>query len=77
VLKPFFEEHFPRHDIHFFHNVVMVPSVVFLIEFYRQTTYYDAAAETAIRAVVEDEIARSGRFQYEKNGFLIFGFVDG
>ena len=68
---------FPATTFTCFHNVVTVPSADILIEFYRQTTYYDAAAEAAIRAAVEDEIGRSGRFQYEKNGYLIIGFVDG
>lgn len=77
VLKPYFERHFLRHQVHRFHNIVTVPSADILIEFYRQTTYYDAAGEAAIRAAVEDEIGRSGRFQYEKNGYLIIGFVDG
>jgi ubiquinone/menaquinone biosynthesis C-methylase UbiE len=77
VLKPYFEKHFVRYDVHHFHNVVTVPSTDILIEFYRQTTYYDAAAEEKIRAVVDDEVKRSGNYQYEKNGYLIIGFVEG
>lgn len=77
VLKPYFAQHFPRHEVHLFHNVVTLPSADILIEFYHQTTYHDDTAEAAIRAAVEDEIGRSGRFQYEKNGYLIIGFVDG
>jgi len=77
VLQPYFETHFRRFDIHRFHNVVTVPSADVLIEFYRQTTYYDAKAEPQIRAAADDAIANTGRFQYEKNGYLIIGFVDG
>jgi len=77
VLHPYFAKHFKRFEIHHFHNVVSVPSAEVLIEFYRQTTYYAAKAEPAMRAFVEDEIKRRDRFQYEKNGYLIIGFVDG
>jgi ubiquinone/menaquinone biosynthesis C-methylase UbiE len=76
VLQPYFEEHFPRVEVHHFHNVVSVPSTDILIEFYRQTTYYDAQAETKMRAVVDEAIRQKGRFDYEKNGYLIIGFVD-
>ena len=76
VLKPYFEKNFVHYDVHYFHNVVTVPSTDILIEFYRQTTYYDASAEEKIRAVVDDEVQRSGNYQYEKNGYLIIGFVE-
>jgi ubiquinone/menaquinone biosynthesis C-methylase UbiE len=76
VLRPYFEAHFRRFDIHRFHNVVTVPSADVLIEFYRQTTYYDAKAEPGIRAVVDDVIKSTGHFQYEKNGYLIVGSID-
>lgn len=76
VLQPYFVRHFRRVDIHHFHNVVTVPSAEILIEFYRQTTYYDRQAEPRIRAAVEEEIRSSGHFQYEKNGYLIIGFVN-
>jgi hypothetical protein len=45
VLKPYFEKNFVRYDVHHFHNLVSVPSTDILIEFYRQTTYYDAFTE--------------------------------
>lgn len=77
VLQSYFATNFLRHDVHYFHNVVTVPSADVLIEFYRQTTYYDAQAEPKIRAEVEAEIARSGRYVYEKNGYLAIGYVDG
>jgi ubiquinone/menaquinone biosynthesis C-methylase UbiE len=77
VLQPYFVKHFPRFDLHRFHNVVSVPSTDVLIEFYRQTTYYDAQTEMKMRAAVDQEIKRAGHFEYEKNGYLIIGFVDG
>ena len=76
MLKPYFEKNFVHYDVHYFHNVVTVPSTDILIEFYRQTTYYDASTEEKIRAVVDDEVKRSGNYQYEKNGYLIIGFVE-
>jgi ubiquinone/menaquinone biosynthesis C-methylase UbiE len=76
VLCPYFEKNFPRYKVHHFHNVVSVPSADVLIEFYRQTTYYDAQAELKIRSVADEEIKRSGSFKYEKNGYLIIGFAD-
>jgi SAM-dependent methyltransferase len=75
-LQPYFAKHFRRLEVHHFRNVISVPSAEILIEFYRQTTYYDAKAETGIRAVVDEEIKRNGRFDYEKNGYLIIGFLD-
>lgn len=75
VLQPYFEKYFDRTVVHHFHNVVSIPSSDILIEFYRQTTYYDAGAELKMRAVVDEAIAQKGRFEYEKNGFLIVGFA--
>jgi len=77
VLRPYFENNFPRFEVHYFHNVVTVPSSDVLIEFYRQTTYYDVQSEPKMRTVVDEEINRSGVYRYEKNGYLILGFVDG
>ena len=77
VLRPYFENHFPKLEIHHFHNVISVPSADILIEFYRQTTYYDPKAESDIRALADDVIRKVGRFKYEKNGYLIIGFVHG
>jgi ubiquinone/menaquinone biosynthesis C-methylase UbiE len=76
VLEPYFAARFNQYDVHNFHNVVSVPSADILIEFFRQTTYYDAEAEVGIRAFVEEAIIRNGRFDYEKNGYLIIGFLD-
>jgi ubiquinone/menaquinone biosynthesis C-methylase UbiE len=76
VLQPYFEKHFPRVEVHHFHNVVSVPSSDILIEFYRQTTYYDVQAEAKMRAVADDAIKQKGCFNYEKNGYLIVGFVN-
>lgn len=76
VLQPYFSKHFPRFEVHHFHNVVTVPSTDVLIEFYRQTTYYDAQAEPKMRAAVDEEIKRAGSYKYEKNGYLIVGFAD-
>ena len=76
VLQPYFAEHFRRVEVHHFHNVVSVPSTDILIEFYRQTTYYDVQAEAKIRAVVDEAIKQKDRFDYEKNGYLVIGVVD-
>lgn len=77
VLAPYFSRCFPRFDVHHFHNVMTLPSADVLLEFYRQTTYYDPKIEPDMRAVAEEEIRRTGSFKYEKNGYLIIGFVDG
>jgi ubiquinone/menaquinone biosynthesis C-methylase UbiE len=76
VLHPYFERHFPRVEVHHFHNVVSVPSTDILIEFYRQTTYYDVQAETKMCAVVDEAIRQKGCFDYEKNGYLIIGSIN-
>jgi ubiquinone/menaquinone biosynthesis C-methylase UbiE len=77
VLEPYFSRNFPRFEVHHFHNVITLPSADILLEFYRQTTYYDAGIEPEVCAVADAEIKRTGSFKYEKNGYLIIGFVDG
>jgi SAM-dependent methyltransferase len=73
ILKPYFDTHFLRVDVRIFRNQVILPSVDLLIDFYRQTTYHDPAAEAPMRAVAEQAIARSGTYSYAKNGYLIIG----
>lgn len=73
VLAPWFKANFSDVEVHHFHNELSIPSADELISFYRATTYYDQAAEGAIRAHVEAAIARDGRFMYEKNGYLSIG----
>jgi hypothetical protein len=73
VLEPYFRRHFATVEIHRFHNEISLPSAELLLEFYRQTTYHDAAAEAPMGAFAEKAIARDGRFVYEKNGYLIIG----
>ena len=76
VLRPYFERHFRAVTVHRFHNIVTIPSPDILVDFYRQTTYYNAGIELQIWAVADEEIRQKGSFQYEKNGYLIIGFVD-
>lgn len=75
VLEPYFRDRFPRYEVHHFNNVVSVPSADVLLDFYRQTTYYDKNAEARIRQEVDAEIARSGKYAYQKNGYLIVGYL--
>jgi ubiquinone/menaquinone biosynthesis C-methylase UbiE len=72
-LEPYFRRRFAKVDIHLFHNVVSLPTADDLIEFYRQTTYFDPAAVAPMRAAAEEAIRRDGAFRYEKNGYLIIG----
>jgi ubiquinone/menaquinone biosynthesis C-methylase UbiE len=74
VLKPYFDANFPRVAVHHFNNVITLPTSELLLDFYRQTTYHDSAAEPAMRAAAEAEIERSGHFSYQKNGYLIIGY---
>jgi ubiquinone/menaquinone biosynthesis C-methylase UbiE len=76
LLEPYFRKHFQRTQVHHFHNVVTVPSADVLIEFYRQTTYYRPEVEPAMRAAVVEAVEQTGRFQYQKNGFLIIGYLN-
>jgi ubiquinone/menaquinone biosynthesis C-methylase UbiE len=73
VLEPYFKKAFGRCDVHHFHNVVTLPSSDLMLEFYRQTTYYDPEAEAGMRAEVDAAIERDGNWSYEKNGYLIIG----
>jgi SAM-dependent methyltransferase len=75
VLRPYFDRHFRLVEVYHFHNLVTVPSAGILLEFYRQTTYYDCKVEPGIRAVVDEKVKVTGSFEYEKNGYLIIGFV--
>lgn len=76
VLEPYFLRHFSRIEVHHFHNLMSLPSADILIEFYRQTTYYDARVEPEMRLVAEEQIRQTGVYQYEKNGYLIIGHID-
>jgi SAM-dependent methyltransferase len=73
VLEPYFRAHFWDVTVHFFHNVVRVPSADDAVAFYRSTTYYREDAEAGFRASVVREIEAKGMFEYEKNGYLIIG----
>lgn len=74
VLEPYFKKSFAKYDVHHFHNVVTLPSSELMLEFYRQTTYYDPAAEAGMKAEVDTVIERDGGWSYEKNGYLIIGY---
>jgi ubiquinone/menaquinone biosynthesis C-methylase UbiE len=76
VLKPYFDKSFNRVEVHHFHNEISIPSSDLLIDFYRQTTYHDPAAEAPMRAIADAAIADAGVFRYEKNGYLIIGHLD-
>lgn len=73
VLEPYFRKHFWDVTVHFFHNVVRIPTVADFASFYRSTTYYNASVEQQLSAVVENKITENGFFEYEKNGYLIIG----
>ena len=73
VLEPYFRSHFWDVTVHFFHNVVRVPSADDAVTFYRSTTYYRQEAESEFRAAVQREIESRGVWEYEKNGYLIIG----
>lgn len=73
VLAPWFNAHLTTVRVHDFANIMRVPETAKVIEFYRATTYYDAAAEEPMRAHVQSEIDRGGAFVYEKHGYLIIG----
>lgn len=74
VLEPYFKKNFSSFEVHYFHNIVTLSDADALIEFYRQTTYHDAAAEQDMKSVANEEIARTGSYKYEKNGYLIIGY---
>jgi ubiquinone/menaquinone biosynthesis C-methylase UbiE len=76
VLYPYFKKYFLQFEIHHFHNIVSVPSVEILLEFYKQTTYYDVDAEEKIRSAAAEQIRTEGSFNFQKNGYLIIGYVD-
>lgn len=75
VLKPYFDRHFRSVEIHHFDNLISLPSADLVLEFYRQTTYYDEAAERAMREFVQKQIDAEGVFRYEKHGYLIIGWI--
>jgi ubiquinone/menaquinone biosynthesis C-methylase UbiE len=75
VLKPYFDNSFRRVEDHRFDNMISLPNADLVLEFYRQTTYYDAGAELPMRALVQKEIDANGVFRYEKHGYLVIGYV--
>ena len=73
VLEPYFRKHFWDVSIHLFHNIVRIPTVEEVMDFYRSTTYYDNQTDNLVKKDVEERIRENGFFEYEKNGYLIVG----
>jgi ubiquinone/menaquinone biosynthesis C-methylase UbiE len=73
VLEPYFRKHFWDVAIYLFHNIVRIPVVEEVMDFYRVTTYYDSQTENLVRNDIEEQIRENGHFEYEKNGYLIIG----
>jgi SAM-dependent methyltransferase len=73
ILEPFFRRRFWSVSIDLFQNVVRIPTVQEVMDFYRETTYFDPASENKIMDEVQRIIERNGTFEYEKNGYLITG----
>jgi ubiquinone/menaquinone biosynthesis C-methylase UbiE len=73
IAEPYFKQHFTDVETHHFHNVVTVPDSSTIVDYYRQTNYHTPNAEQRIRELVEDAIAKTGSFSYEKNGYLVIG----
>lgn len=74
VVVPYLRRNLKRVLIHHFDNRVTVDDSETLLNFYRATTYYDQAAEPAIKKLVDDQIQKHGNFSYEKHGILIAGY---
>lgn len=75
VLRPYFDRHFGKVEVHHFDNLLSLPAADVVLDFYRQTTYYDERAEAPMRQFVQAQIDAKGVFQYEKHGYLIIGYV--
>jgi len=73
VLESYFRKHFWDVSIFLFHNVVRIPLLEDVMNFYRVTTYYDADSDKKVKNAVQTEIENNGYFEYEKNGYLIIG----
>jgi SAM-dependent methyltransferase len=71
VVVPCLSDHLGAVQVFDLNNRVSVPSVDKVLEFYRQTTYYDPLAEPAIAREAEQQIARTGQFQYDKTARVV------
>jgi ubiquinone/menaquinone biosynthesis C-methylase UbiE len=73
ILESYFRGHFWDVTVHFFHNVVSIPSLDEVLRFYRSTTYYYADRESEFANLISARIRKAGAFTFEKNGYLILG----
>lgn len=73
VLEPYFRRHCQAVDIHLLRNDLAMPSADEVIRFFANTSYYDPAIEGKLREAVDAEIARTDKFTYQKNSYLIIG----
>lgn len=73
VLEPYFRRHCVTVDIHLLRNDLTIPGADEVIRFLRNSSYFDPSIEAHVRDAVDAEIARTGRFRYQKNSYLIIG----
>ncbi len=73
ILEPFARERLVDVRVDRFVNALTLPTLDEVMSFYRKTTYYSPAADEAVRAAAEEQIARDGAFRYEKCGVLVSG----
>jgi ubiquinone/menaquinone biosynthesis C-methylase UbiE len=73
VLEPYFRTNFDEVTVHLLRNMQRLPDVESVMQFWRNTSYFDPSAASNVRAAVERQIASDGHFAYAKHSFLIIG----
>jgi len=72
-VEPFFKENFQEFKVAFLKNPQSITDANLLVEFYRQTTYYDKYAENALRSFAENKIAECGQLTFNKYSYAVTG----
>ncbi len=73
VLEGEFRRLFWDVEIHYFQSQMTISELEDFMRFYKATTYFESAAESAIRNYAKDQISEFGAIKYDKNGYLIIG----
>ena len=73
VVEPFFRHHFDEVDIHLLRNPMRIPETAAVMNFLRNTSYFDPSIEREAECAVAAEIAAKGTFAAEKNSYLVIG----
>lgn len=73
VLEPYFRSYFYKVTVHMQRNIIRIPTLEEVLQFFRATAYFDPKIEACLSDFVTTEIRQYGHFRFEKNNYMILG----